>query len=308
MNKNRHLQLFATDLTDTAALDVAAREIDFVTSFGAELTELLNAMGVTRAIKKANGTVLKTKIVSGTLKSGVVAEGAEIPLSQYKVKETAADSISIEKYRKAVTLEAIAEKGYEVAVADTDAEFKSDLQVVVLEKFYDQLKLGTLTVSKGSFQMAVATAIGEVKNKFKKMRRGVTGVVVFVNTLDVYEYLGGAQVSIQSAFGMDYIENFLGADKVFITSEIEQGEVYATPYNNIVTYYVDPSDSEFAKAGLPFTTDSETGFVGFHAQGNYVNAQAEVFAVMGVRLFAEHLDGIAKVTIDASQVEVQAGE
>lgn len=302
MNRNRRLQLFAGDIIDTAALDVAAREIDFVTSFGFEITELLNAFGITRAIKKANGTALKTKTVSGTLKSGVVGEGEEIPLSQYTVKEKVFDSISIEKYRKAVTLEAIAEKGYEVAVSDTDAEFKSDLQVAVLERFYEQLKLGTLTASKDSFQMAVATAIGEVKNKFKKMRRGVTGVVVFVNTLDVYEYLGGAQVSIQSAFGMDYIENFLGADKVFITSEIEQGEVYATPYNNIVTYYVDPADSEFSKAGLPFTTDAETGFVGFHAQGNYVNAQAEVFAVMGVRLFAEHLDGIAKVTIEAVEV------
>ncbi len=306
MNKNRKLQLFATDLIDTSSLEVAAREIDFVTSFGTDLAELLEAMGITRAIKKANGTVLKTKTVSGTLKSGVVAEGDEIPLSKYKVAEKVFDSISIEKYRKAVTLEAIAERGYEVAVADTDAEFKADLQDVVLSKFYAQLKLGTLTTSKESFQMAVSTAIGEVKNKFKKMRKGVTGVVVFVNTLDVYEYLGGAQVSIQSAFGMDYIENFLGADKVFITSEIEQGEVYATPYNNIVTYYVDPSDSDFAKAGLSFTTDSETGYVGFHAQGNYVNAQSEVFAVMGVRLFAEYLDGIAKVTIEAPAVE--AGE
>ena len=107
------LQVFAApnNMTGQAQIQVRAREIDFVTSFGKNMQALLDIMGITRMIKKANGTVLKVKKVTGTLQSGDVAEGDEIPLSQYRVEEKDFDTIKIEKYRKGVSLEAIAEKG-----------------------------------------------------------------------------------------------------------------------------------------------------------------------------------------------------
>jgi hypothetical protein len=63
---------------------------------------------------------------------------------------------------------------------------------------------------------------------------------------------------------------------------------------NIVLYYVDPADSDFAKAGLVYATgNGETNLIGFHTQGNYSTAVSEAFAVMGMTLFAEYLDAIA---------------
>lgn len=293
------LQVFAApeNMTGQAQIQVKAREIDFVTSFGKNMQALLDILGITRMIKKENGSVLKTKTVTGVLQSGTVAEGDEIPLSQYTVKETPFESITIDKYRKGVSLEAIAEKGYDAAVEMTDEEFKSDLQNVVSDKFYTQLKAGTLTSEEATWQMAIAMAIGRVKDKFKKMKRTATGVAVWVNTLDVYKYVGAADITLQTEFGMDYIKNFLGADVVFISSEIEEGKVIATPLNNMVAYYVDPGDSEFVKAGLAYTVDSATGFIGFHAQGTYERAISDMFAIMGVRLFAEYLDAIAIITV-----------
>lgn len=293
------LQAFAApaNMTGQAQIQVRAREIDFVTSFGKNMQALLDVMGITRMIKKENGTVLKTKTVTGVLQSGTVAEGEEIPLSQYNVTETPFDTITIDKYRKGVSIEAIAEKGYDAAVEMTDEEFKSDLQNVVSDKFYTQLKAGTLTSEEATWQMAIAMAIGKVKDKFKKMKRTATGVAVWVNTLDVYKYVGASEITVQTAFGMDYIKNFLGADVVFISSEIEEGKVIATPLNNMVAYYVDPGDSEFVKAGLAYTVDSATGFIGFHAQGTYERAISDMFAIMGVRLFAEYLDAIAIITV-----------
>jgi len=91
------------------------------------------------------------------------------------------------------------------------------------------------------------------------------------------------------------LKNFLGADIVFVSSEIPENTVVATPLNNLVAYYVDPADSEFVKAGLSYTTDPATGFIGFHAQGNYDRAISDMFAIMGVRLFAEYLDAIAHI-------------
>jgi len=304
--KKFDLQLFAAPdgMTGKAQITVAAREIDFVTSFSKNLQALTDIMGISRFIKKGNGTVLKTKKATGTLKSGTVAEGDEIPLSQFTVTETPYDSISIEKYRKGVSAEAIAEHGYDVAVAMTDDEFKTELQDIVLGRFYDFLKTGTLISTETTFQMGVAISIGKVKDKFKKIHRTATGVAVWVNTLDLYKYVGAAQITIQTAFGMDYVKNFLGADIMFISSELAEGQIIATPINNVIGYYVDPGDSEFAQAGLPYTTDSETGLIGFHTEGNYSRALSESYAIMGLRLFAEYQDAIAVITVEEPEAPV----
>lgn len=303
--ENFGLQAFAapTGMTGKEQIMIKAREIDFVTSFGKNMQALLDVMGITRMVRKENGSALKTKKATGVLQSGDVAEGGEIPMSQYAVEEKVFDSIKIEKYRKGVSLEAIAERGYEAAMEMTDEEFKSDLTNKVTERFYKMLKMGSLTGFEATWQMAVAMSIGKVKDKFKKMKRTATGVAVWVNTLDVYKYVGAADITLQTAFGMEYIKSFLGADIVFISSEIPENTVIATPLNNIVAYYVDPADSEFVRAGLSYTTDSATGFIGFHAQGNYDRAISDMFAIMGVRLFAEYLDAIAYTSVGSKDTQ-----
>ena len=299
------LQAFAAldNQTGTAQIQVRAREIDFVTSFGRNFQALLDVMGISRAIRKENGSVLRVRTASGTLQSGEVAEGDLVPLSQYEVTEKDFDKIKILKYKKGVTIEAIAEKGYEAAVAMTDEEFRSDLQNVVLNKFYDQLKAGSLVGHETSWQMAVSMAIGRVRDKFETMGRTATGTAVWVNTLDVYKYLGAAEISMQTAFGMNYVQNFLGADVVFISSQIPEDVVIATPLNNLVAYYVDPSDSEFARAGLVYTTDPTTRFIGFHTQGNYDRVISEMDAIMGLRIFAEYQDAIAYIAVGSSDTQ-----
>ena len=305
MNKNFGLQVFAApdNMTGNAQIQVRAREIDFVTSFGQNMQALLDVMGIARMIRKENGSVLRVREASGVLQSGDVAEGDIVPLSQYEVTEKDFDTIKIQKYKKGVSIEAIAEKGYEAAVAMTDEEFTADLQNVVMTKFYDMLKMGSLTSYETSWQMAFAMAIGRVKNKFETMGRTATGIAVWVNTLDVYKYLGAAQITMQTAFGVNYVRNFMGADIMFISSQIPENTVIATPLNNIVAYYVDPSDSEFARAGLVYTTDPATGFIGFHVQGNYDRVISELNAIMGVRLFAEYLDAIAYISVGSSSTQ-----
>lgn len=307
MNKNRKLglQVFTApdNMTGNAQIQVRAREIDFVTSFGQNMQALLDVMGISRMIRKQNGSMLRVRTASGTLQSGDVAEGDLVPLSQYEVTEKDFDTIKIQKYKKGVSIEAIADKGYEAAVAMTDEEFTSDLQNVVMDKFYTQLKMGSLVGHETSWQMAFAMAIGRVKNKFETMGRTATGIAVWVNTLDVYKYLGAAQITMQTAFGVNYVRNFMGADIMFISSQIPENTVIATPLNNIVAYYVDPSDSEFSRAGLVYTTDPATGFIGFHVQGNYDRVISELNAIMGVRLFAEYLDAIAYISVGSSSTQ-----
>lgn len=300
--KQYSLQIFAAEpnTITTQQFTINPREVDFVTSFGRDITALTEIMGISRPIRKANGTVLTAKRATGELKSGIVAEGDIIPLSQFEVEPVSFDPIQLQKYRKAVTIESIEKFGLETAIGMTDEEFKIQLQDEVLAPLYNFLLGGQLTSEESSFQMAVAMSIGRVKDAFKKMHRQATGVAVFANTLDVYEYLGGAQITVQTVFGMDYVENFLGADILFFSSEIPQGRVIATPVNNINIYYVDPGDSEFAQAGLSYTTDAQVPYIGFHTEGNYQRAQSESFALMGLTIFAEYLNAIAVITIDGA--------
>jgi hypothetical protein len=289
-----------SNLIMTNDIQVTAREIDFVTRFERNWQHLRDILGIMRPIKKTPGAVLKSKYAEGTLQDGNVKEGEEIPYSKFTVKEKPYAEMSIEKYAKAVSIEAIKDHGYENAVQMTDDEFLFQLQTNVTGRFYDYLKTGTLTSTETTFQMALAMAKGRVENKFKQMHRNVTGVVGFVNILDVYEYLGAAEITIQNQFGFQYMKDFMGFNTIFLLSdsEIPRGQVIATPVENIVLYYVDPNESDFARAGLVYTVSGETNLIGFHTQGNYHTAVSEAFAVMGLTLFAEYIDAIAVITID----------
>ena len=287
-----------TNLTMQGDINVTAREIDFVTRFAKNWDHLRDILGIMRPVRKEPGSILKSKTASVVLAS-TVGEGEEIPYSKATVTETPYAEMTVEKYAKAVSIEQIKTYGYDVAVGMTDDAFLFELQENVTSRFYTYLNTGSLTSTETTWQRALAMAKGNVINKFKQMHKTVTNVVGFVNVLDLYDYLGDANITVQSEFGFQYIKNFMGYDTVFLLSdsEIARGKVIATPVENIVLYYVDPSTSDFARAGLQYTTDGETNLIGFHVQGNYNTAVSESFALMGMTLFAEYLDGIAVVTL-----------
>ncbi len=292
------------NLTTTAQINVRAREIDFVTRFASTWQALYEILGIMRPIEKVPGTQLKSYRASAILEDGAVGEGEEIPYSLTNVEEVYYEDLELEKYAKAVSVEAVNKYGAANAITRTDAAFRNELVGKVMDRFYTFLQTGTLTSTETTLQMAISMAIGLVKDKFKKMRKDATQIVVFVNTLDVYRYIGTANISIQSAFGLQYVKNFLGADVMIISSEIPAGKVFATPFENIDLYYINPANSDFRQLGLDFTTDGITNLIGFHSQGKYSHAIGESFALMGMKLWAEYLDGIANITIGSSQAEI----
>lgn len=290
------------NLTKSSDIQSTARVIDFVTRFARNWEHLREILGIMRPIRKEPGAILKSKTASVTLQSGNVGEGEEIPYSKATVIETPYEEMTVEKYAKAVSIEAIKTYGYDVAVGMTDDAFLYELQDNVTSRFYAYLNTGKLASSETTWQRALAMSKGLVINKFKQIHRTVTNVVGFANVLDLYDYLGDANITVQTAFGFQYVQNFMGFSTVFLLSdeEIPRGRVIATPVENIVLYYVDPSTSDFARAGLVYTTDGETNLIGFHVEGNYHTAVSESFAIMGMTLFAEYLDGIAVIDVDST--------
>lgn len=279
--------------------NVTAREIDFVTRFNTNWDALRTIIGIMRPIKKAPGSKLVSYKTSLTLEDGAVTPGAVIPYSKATIEQVGFEDLTIEKYAKAVPIEDVEKYGAEIAIEKSDDEFLNQLQIKVLTAFYAYLNTGDLVSTASTWQAALAKAKGNVIDKFQKMRKTVTQVVGFANVLDFYDYLGAQDITLQTAFGLTYVQNFMGYSTLFLLSEpdIARGSVIAVPVENIDLYYVDPADSEFRKLGLEYAVAGDTNLVGFHAQGAYHTAVGEAYAIMGMKLWAEYLDGIAVVLV-----------
>lgn len=282
--------------------NITAREIDFVTRFNDNWDALRTILGIMRPIRRAPGSTLISYTADVALEDGNVGAGEVIPYSKATITQASFGSLTIEKYAKAVPIEDVNQYGAEIAIEKSDDAFLTKLQNVVMGRFYDFLKTGTLVGTATTWQMALAKAQGEVLNKFATMQKDVTAIVGFANILDAYDYLGSADITIQNAFGLTYIKDFLGYNTLFLlpATQIPRGKVIATPVENIDLYYIDPGDSEFARLGLQYTVQGETNLIGFHAQGNYNTAVGEAYALMGMSLWAEYLDGIAIITVNAN--------
>lgn len=294
-----------TNVTTSAQFTTQAREVDFATRFTDNWDALRTIMGIMRPIRKAPGTKLVSykASVDGDLKGGTtVAEGDEIPLTKMKVEPVSYGDIEVAKYAKSVTIESVAKYGADVAVEKTDDAFIVALQNKVLGDFYTFLNTGSLTLTETTWQRALAMAKAKVLDKFTGMDKDVTEVVGFANILDAYDYLGEKEISVQTMFGLNYLQNFLGYGTLFLlpAKYIARGKVIAVPVENIDLYYIDPGDSDFAKLGLNYTVQGETNLIGVHVEGDYSRATGDMYAIMGMKLWAEYLDGIAVVTVQGS--------
>lgn len=269
-----------------------AREIEFTYTFGESIKKLMEALGVTRKIAKQAGTTLKAYKATGTLEDGNVAEGDLIPLSKYVTEPVAFEEIKMKKWRKATSAEAIVEKGYAQAVTMTTDAMLKDVQKGVRKAFFDFLATGTGAASGATFQATLAQAWGQLQVLFEDDE---IGAVYFMNPLDVADYLATANISLQNAFGMTYVENFLGLGTVIFNSSVPQGKIYATAKDNIVLYYVPVNGADLNEA-FSFTSDA-TGLIGIHEAPDYTNMTASDTVVSGLVLFAERIDGIVVGTI-----------
>ena len=280
-----------TNLIKKADL-VRAREIDFVNTFGENTKKLLELLGVTRKIAKQAGTVLKAYTATGTLENGEVAEGDVIPLSKYETKAVPLGEITLRKWRKATSAEAIIERGYNQAVDMTTDRMLKDVQSILRSGFFAYLANGTGVASGADFQAALAQAWGQLQVKFED---DDVQAVYFMNPLDIADYLAQANITTQNAFGMTYVEDFLGLGTVFFNSSVPKGKIYATAKENLVLYYVPVNGADLGEA-FSFVSD-ETGLIGIHEAPDYTNMTASDTVVNGMVLFAERIDGIVVATI-----------
>jgi hypothetical protein len=271
------------------------REIDFVQQFTHNsLGKLLEVLGVTRKIPMMEGTTMYVYTTSGTLQDGEVAEGDIIPLSQYKTTKTPVGEITLNKWRKAVSAEAIMKSGYNAAVGDTDNALLGDVQKGVRTRFFSFINdhTSTTTATGVGVQAALAAAWGQLQVKFED---DTAQAVYFLNPLDISDYLGKANITVQTAFGMNYIEDFLGLGTVIMSSRITKGTFVATAKENLIMYFLTMNGDVANSFDL---TADELGLIGIKSgYQNEERAQIESIVMSGIQLLVEYAEGVVKGTI-----------
>lgn len=284
-----------TNLTKAAQMS-KVREVDFVSQFAhGSLAKLIEVLGVTRKIPMQEGTTMYMYTTSGTLQSGSVSEGAVIPLSQYQRDKTAVGEITLKKWRKATSAEAIMKSGYDEAVRETDAKLLRDVQKTVRTDFFTLINgniTGETTVAEDTLQAALAASWGQLQVKFED---DTAAPVHFVNPLDIADYLKTANISVQTAFGMNYVEDFLGLGTVIISSQVTQGTVISTAKENIILYFLTMSGDIAGKFGL---TVDDLGYIGIKTDiPTEQRAQLETLIMSGIQFFVEYAAGVVKAQV-----------
>lgn len=275
----------------TTSTDLIAQSIDFTEQFTGSISTLLQALNVTRMQPMAVGSQIKIYKSEVTKANGNVAEGEVIPLSKVTRKLADTKELAYKKYRKQTTAEAIQSAGFNAAVNDTDAKLLRSIQGDIKKDFFDFVQTGTTKTSGDTFQKAIAQALGQLAIKWED---DDVQSVLFANPLDFYTYLGDSNITTQTAFGLTYIQNYLGFNTIILTGAVKQGTIAATASQNLNYAYAALNGN--LNQAFNLTTD-ETGLIGVVHNSVTENASYETMALTSGVLFPERLDGIVVATI-----------
>lgn len=274
------------------------REVDFVRQFEHNsLAKLLEVIGVTRRIPMIEGTTLYMYKTTGTLENGAVPEGEIIPLSEYETTKTPVGEITLKKWRKAASAEAIKKSGYNAAVQETDTALLRDVYADVRNTLFGYLNgaiSGSTTAGGVDLQSALADGWGQLQVLFED---DAVEPVYFINPQDAAKFLGAANITTQNTFGMNYIEDFLGLGTVIMSSRITKGTFIATAKQNFIMYYLTMGGDVATALGL---TTSELEYIGINSgYRNEERAQIESLIMDGIQILVEYAEGVVKGTIGA---------
>ena len=303
--KNKYfsgLQLFAAPTGTTVAADLApAISVDFTSRISQNIVELQELLGIADLIPMAAGTDVKIYKWTVAEPAAQVGEGETIGLTQ--VKRELADTITLDldKYRRNTTAEAIQKVGRDLAINQSDEKLVQKVQKGIKVSLYTVLKAGTGTATGTNLQTVLANLWAKLQGYYED--EDVTPVY-FVNQQDVADYLGTAQITMQTAFGFTYIENFLGLGTAIVSPQVTAKKPIATAKENLRGAYV-PMSGDVADT-FNLIADA-TGLVGMTHSAKTDNATIDTLLMSCVKFFPEFQDGVFVGTISEPSFENELG-
>ena len=150
-------------------------------------------------------------------------------------------------------------------------------------------------IGASTLQAVLAKTWGQLQVLFEN---DAVQVVHFLHPLTIADYLATANITVQTAFGFNYISDFMGLGTVIMSSQIPQGQVISTAKENLIMYYVPVSSEAMSAFGL---TADATGYIGI--KSGYTNeerAQIESLVMSGIQFLVEYADGVVYGQVDST--------
>lgn len=290
---------------------VTALDIEFNSNFEKQIYDFIARLGLAEPQVMAAGTALYQLTVTGSLNNSATAgtpspsssgtayvEGDEVALSHYAVTKTPIGELGFQPYRKRTTAAAIQKGGYEQSVLRTDKQMLDDLRAQITTGFFTYLFSGTgaSTTTGTTLQACLANMDAKMNDLLETKGFSAGRTIRFVNPYDIAGYLGTANVGLATLYGMQYLQNFLGATDIVVTNKVTQGEVWMTPADNIRLFAAD--FGELSRGGLAYTI-SDHGLVGVTHEVNYARVSTETHVLSALTMMNEYADLVVKGTISA---------
>lgn len=291
--KRFDIQLFAEENMNKAADLEPGISIDFVSKITSNIAELQKVLGITEMEPMAAGTSIKIYKMEQTNTPEQVGEGETIKLTNVKRVLARTVELVLKKFRRNTSAEAIQKVGRNMAINQCDEKLVSGIQKGIKQDFFDMLMDGTGKAAGAGLQATLANAWGALNVYHED--EGVTPIH-FLSPLDVAEYLGGAQITMQNAFGLSYVEDFLGLGTVVVSPRVAKGKTISTAKENLHGAYI-PANSGDVAQSFGLTSDT-TGLIGMKHSADDSNATINTLAMSGVIFYPERLDGVFVGTIN----------
>lgn len=272
--------------------------IDFTTRITENIQTLQTILGITNMTPMAAGTLIKVYKWASVTLPAQVGEGEVIPLTKAQRELAKTIELNLGKHRRQTTAEAIQKVGRAIAINQADEQLVSQVRKDIKGSFFDAISSGTDLGDAGSaatLQGALAKVWGKLQKYYED--KDVTPVY-FVSSEDVADYLGSAAITVQTAFGFSYIENFLGLGLTIVNPTLAKGTVIGTARENLNGAYVPATGGDLSQA-FSLTADS-TGLVGMTHQANTNNASIDTLLFCSVVFYPEFIDGVFKGTISGT--------
>jgi len=284
----------AAEENTTLSTDLIAQSVDYTNQFSEGIGTLLKVLGVSRLTKLSVGSTIKIYKSVVTKAGGKVGEGETIPLSKVETKLADTKELEFSKWRKLVPAEAIQSAGFKSAVSDTDKKLLHEIHRDIKTDLFTEIAKGTGKANGTGFQSALANVLAQLSLAFED-----TDIqsVAFVNPIDLYAYLGNTPITVQSVFGLQYIQNFLGFNVIFLTGSVKQGTINATASDNLNVYSANISGGSLGQA-FDLVTD-QTGLIGMTHTSVPDKLSYQTVIATALAIFPERLDGVFISTIDA---------
>lgn len=287
------LQLFAAEEGTTTKTDLEpAISIDCVSRINSNIDELRDVLSISELEPMPAGTTIKIYEMQQTTTPEQVAEGETIKLTKVERKLARTVELILKKFRRSTTAEAIQKVGKEIAINKTDEKLISNIQKGIKKSFYELIGAGAGSATGATLQSTLAAVWGAIKTFYEDED---ATPIYFVSSDDVADYLGTAQVTMQQAFGMSYIKDFLGLGTVVVSPSLPKGKVIGTAKENLHGAYI-PANTGDVATTFGLTSDS-TGLVGMKHYTTDDNASVGTLVMSGVVFYPEMLDGVIVGTI-----------